>query len=257
MSQFPNLSDGQPFRQTTKRTNSLSTTVMRFLDMSEQRWVNRTPVQRFEGSYEDINFADYSGAGTSHSLQDFADSMQGRFGQFDVTFPAGGTLYSNVYFDGADRLNFQEKSVNLYATMVKLKQFPAGGFPTITVVNPNLPTLGASGNSGPLNQYPNQLFHTWSNSVVDLDDAQRYVYARISSPIAGGVLQLAAITDAELANFEAFFLQVAGRYGIFTINGYNGVNYTHARFDTDSFIVDYSLGPGINSVVLPWVTVPV
>jgi hypothetical protein len=63
------------------------------------------------------------------------------------------------------------------------------------------------------------------------------------------------ITDAEVATFESFFLQMGGRYGIFTLT-YNGVNYTNCRFDTDNFVVDYTGGPNVNSITLPWIAVP-
>ncbi len=250
MSNFPNLSDGKPLRQTTKRSLNIPVQIFRFLSMKEQRFVNSTPTYSFQGDYGDLSAVDYAGGGTTHSLQDFYDSMTGEAGQYTLTFNSNS--YGNMYWN-ADRLQFQELSYNLYSTSVTLKGFPNTSFPTITVSDPALPTLG-NGTTGPQNQYPNPLYHLFSNSLVDLDQTARYVYSRISTPLKGGVLMFQAITDAEVAIFEAFFIQMAGQYGIFSLN-YNGVAM-HCRFDTPSFTVDYSSSPNCNKVILPWLEVP-
>lgn len=229
----------------------MSTGIFRFLDMSEQRFVSRVPVTRLEGTYGTLFTEDYIGGGASRSLQDFHDAMQGRFGQFEVTYDS--VLYTNLYFD-QDVITFQENSVNLYNTQVKLKQFPATGFPTITVSNPSLPTLG-NGTTGPQNQYPNPLAHHQSNSIVDLDDAGRFAYHRINTAIPSGALQLRTITPAEATIMENFFIQMAGQYGIFTLT-YNGISYVNCRFTTDSLVIDYGTEPGVRSMTLPWMAVP-
>lgn len=246
MSSYPNLTDGNPFRQTTKRTLSLRTEVLRTLDMKEQRYVCRTPTYRFEGQYGEIFSTDYS------TLQGFHDSMQGRFGQFDLTF--NGILYSNLYFD-QDRIEFNEQSVNLYSTQVRLKGFPDHGFPTITVSDPTLPTLGSTGTGGPLTQWPSTLAHMQSNAIVDLDDTARYAFHRINTAIPCGVLQMPVITPAEAQRFEDFFLQLAGRYGIFTLV-YNSITM-HCRFDVDELVLDFSRDPGVVSITLPWCAPPI
>lgn len=254
MSSYPNLSDGQPLRQTTVKTIHIPCNTYRFVSMKEQRYVAGVPVARFKGAYNSIQKVDYQGGGTSHSIQDFYDAMEGRFGEFTLTF--NSSVYNGMYFDQGDALLFNEKSVNLYSTSVTLKQFPASGtgFPSITVVDPALPTLG-NGTTGPQNQYPNQLIHQFSNVVVDIDEAARYLWARVSLPIPGGVLAFAAITDAEADIFENFFIQMAGMYGIFTLN-YNGIAYANCRFNTEDFVRDYGISPNVNKITLPWTVVP-
>lgn len=252
MSNYPNLTDGKPLKQTTKRTVSMNTRVYQFLDMSEQRYVMRTPVQRIQGDYNTL-FADEYTNGTT-GLQDFHDQMQGRYDNFSLTFD--GQVYSNNMYWDSDTIQFSERSINTYSSSVSLKQFPSTTFPTITVSNPSLPTLGASGSGGAPGQYPNTLYHLESNAIVDLDDTARYAYSRLISPIAGGVLILKTITRQEAQNFENFFIQLAGRYGIFSLT-WNEVAMTNVRFSTDDFVLDYSQGPNICSVTLPWVNVPV
>lgn len=251
-SNFPNLFDGQPLKQTTKRTVHIGCGTYRFMDMSQMRYVDTVPVARFDGTYNTLFALDYIGGGPGRSLQDFHDAMLGRFNQFTLTF--NGNTYNNCWFD-IERITFQEKAFNWYTSEVKLKQFPDTVFPTITVSDPSLPTLG-DGTGGPQNQYPNPLYHTESNVIVDLDAATRYAYHRIDSPIAGGSLELKTITPAEAAIFEAFFIQMGGMYGIFTLN-YNGIAYVNCHFTTTDLVIDYSQDPGACSLSLPWEAVPV
>jgi hypothetical protein len=153
MSNFPLLNDGKTTRQSVKRTLSLNTKILRYLDSSEQRYVSRTPVQRLEGAYNNLVASEYTNGTTG--LQDFHDQMLGRYDNFNIAF--NGHTYTNFYFD-SDKINFTEASYNLYKTQLVLKQFPSAGFPTITVSDPNLPTLG-NGTNGPLTQWPSQLYH--------------------------------------------------------------------------------------------------
>lgn len=252
MSSFPNLTDGLPFRQTIRRTLSMRTEVLRTLDMKEQRYVDRTPTYRFEAQYGEISAADYT------TLQSFHDTMQGRFGQFDVTFD--GTLYSNVYFD-QDRIDFKENSLNNYATSIKLKGFPDQAFPSISgLVDPTLPTLARLSvfpydfAHGPLTQWPSSLGHIQSNVIVDLDDTARFAYHRLNTAIPCGVLQMPVITELEASIFEQFFLVMGGRYGAFRLI-YNSVNMV-CRFDTDEMVIEYP-SPNVCSITLPWCSPPV
>lgn len=252
MSNFPTLLDGQPVRQTVKKSLRIPVSIFTFVSGKEQRYVDGTPTYSFNAQYPDIYASEYKGGGVAHSIGDFYDAMKGTFGVYNLTL--AGKLYSNLYFDGNGQITFDEKAVNVYGTTINIKGFQSDAFPTITVSDPVLPTLG-NGTTGPQNQYPNQLTHRFSNSVVDVNDTQRLVYARWASPIPGGVLTFQAITDAEAAIFEAFYLQLGGAYGIFTL-AYNGVSYTNCRFSSQSLDRDFSGGPNVNRFNLSWEAIP-
>lgn len=234
MASFPNLADGKPVAHPLTRVISCKTRVYRFLNDTEQRWVQRIPVNRFDMPYEALSAADRS------TLDTFFVARKGRFDQtWDLTIL--GTLYANLAFDHDDFL-VREPGPLQYSVALSAKQFPSGAGATITVSDPAFPTLS----SGAIAQHPSSIAKVFSNAIEDTPDGQRISWNRVATSLPTWVLGFPIITDTERNTLMDFFIQLRGRWGQMSLL-WDGTNYQKCRFADDDMRIRYN-APNQNSI---------
>lgn len=116
MSQFPTLKTGAVMQYPARKSIEFSTTVVRFMDGSEQRYgLYQTPLHRWTVQLDLLDDSEL------HQLREFFRSQSGQFGSFSFTDPWDGTVYPSCtlaademsdtlrdVFDGRTSLTIQE-----------------------------------------------------------------------------------------------------------------------------------------------------
>ena len=116
MSQFPTLKTGAVMQYPACKSTQFSTTVVRFMDGSEQRYrLYQTPLHRWTVQLDLLDDTELQ------QLRGFFRSQSGQFGSFSFTDPWDGTVYATCtlasdgmsdtlkdVFDGRTSLTIQE-----------------------------------------------------------------------------------------------------------------------------------------------------
>jgi hypothetical protein len=113
---FPALKTGAVAQYPSDRVKQFSTTVLRNLDGSEQRFAgNGAPVRRWAIRLELLDEAELT------NLEQFFESQEGRAGTFAFTDPFDGTVYANCSFD-SDELSLVFQDVARGKTSVVVRE---------------------------------------------------------------------------------------------------------------------------------------
>lgn len=116
MSQFPTLKTGAVMQYPARRSVQFSSTVVRFVDGSEQRYrLYQTPLHRWTVQLDLLDDSELQ------QLREFFRSQSGQFGSFSFTDPWDGMVYATCtlasdemsdtlkdVFDGRTSLTIQE-----------------------------------------------------------------------------------------------------------------------------------------------------
>ena len=116
MANFPALKTGAVAQYGSDRARTFSTTVLRFLDGSEQRFAGHgAPLRRWTVRLADLDEAELE------TLRQFFVTQGGRAGTFSFTDPWDGTVYPNCSFAG-DELALKFSEIGRGATEVIVKE---------------------------------------------------------------------------------------------------------------------------------------
>ncbi len=92
--------------------------------------------------------------------------------------------------------------------------------------------------TGVVAQYPLQRSLRTRSSVVHFADGSEQRFTDTPAPLHAWTVQLDLIDDSEVADLEAFFLALAGRFGTFSFcDPTDGSVYPNCSLDDDSLTV--------------------
>lgn len=214
---FPTLKSGNTVFYPLQDTQSFGTTVMRFLDDSEQRYRCRPMLRRFVLVCPNVNAYD------SALIMKF---FRSQFGRFDSTWTLtiGGVTYSNLAFD-VDSFKMTENLTNRHAMTFPVIQVISDR-PTIPGATTYFPQINAGGIMTAL-PYTSEFAYrsTAENSNYT---GRRFAWKWRASPLGRYIINLQALTTDELAVVKNFFYSMEGRKGEFAFldPGGNLVNYS-------------------------------
>ena len=115
MPSFPEIRSGSAALYPMRRARIHGTTVIRFVDDTEQRWRSSPPMMQFVLEYRDINGYDLS------RLLEFFRTVKGRFDTtWDIT--VGGVTYHHMMFDG-DAFEVVESKPDRYTVRLTCRQW--------------------------------------------------------------------------------------------------------------------------------------
>jgi hypothetical protein len=221
------------------RHNTLATGVQKFLNGSEQRFQRTATLADFQLQYTGLFASD------RNALMTFYASQKGAF---DSTWSFGLSFntYTNMTFLDDSFTSVESARPNQYDVSFKFRQTANAAFAQSLHFpsNPTYPTLS----TGATSQRPYSQIQRNRTTFNDNPTGKRYSYAWYAAGLTGfptrGLyswkLEYPAITDADMATLETFFVQMNGRYSTFSLKDPDsGVTYASVRFDQDAFSYKY------------------
>lgn len=233
---FPTLSSGSVAAYPVRRTTSVATKKVRFLDDTEQRWRTVGQLDNWSLSFQHLKLVDIE------TLRTFFYARKGRFDS-TWTFAIDGSSYTLMAFD-QDAFSYAETGPGIYSTELKIIQTQQA--PVSLESSLVYPTLS----SGAKVQYPFQSNPSYLTTVNDMPHGKRYAYYWRSTPLYTWQLQYSVITDAEAAILLDFFISAGGMYHAFSFTDPETlVTHAKCRFGMQSLTRGYD-SPGVGSMTI-------
>jgi hypothetical protein len=239
MASFPALATGYVGKYPLTRARTYRTGVVRFLDDTEQRFVDRARLEEFLLVFRDLGRPDML------AIRTFWNSMRGRYDvSWDITLK--GVTYPNLTFD-QDSFEPVENSHHRYTFQFKVRQVKKMASDPAMPGSLTFPTI----TGGVIAQRPyTHGLHFWT-IANDLPTGQRHTYYRRANPIRLLDITYAAIPDTDAQTLEDFFRDCRGRYRHFDMTDPDDfvTVYAKCRFLQDGFELR-QIAPNHNSVQL-------
>ena len=246
---LPTIRSGRQALYPVIRRNEFSTTITKFQDATEQRWLNRPPLYRFDLVYTGISKTD------ALALETFFNSVKGQFDSIldtDFEFTLGATLYQNLALL-EDVFPIRETRQGRYDCGFRFRQTKKQGQITPSGSG-SFPALA----SGVTTQIPYERHRRFKTTMVDQDSGPRYAWAWYGAALSGfpttslraWMVGGPAVEDADANTLEAFFAFHGGRYGTFSFTDPDTtIVHSKVRFGEDIFERRF-VGPNQNALAI-------
>lgn len=177
------------------------------------------------------------------TLENFFNSMNGRYGQFAFLDPVGNLVPNSESFSGGAYDPYQGNRAG-YASYLSAQVLPSDGYGITLCTSVWVQAyagavfnIGFTGSTGNVTVSSGRWTRIWWSGTVQTSGA---VYATVSGP------------GCTMFGFQCVPLPGPGAYAKTPGSGYG--YHPNCRFDTDDFVVRY-VGPNQNSVTLPIVEI--
>jgi len=216
------------------RSNTIACGVQKFLTGAEQRFKRAASLASFQLKYTGLF------AGDRDRLKNFYATTKGAFDS-TWSFSLTNTFGACTFLDDAFQ-SVEGARPNLYDVTLNFRQTIKGG--AVAGAGTNFPVLS----TGATSQRPYTQVVRYRTVKNDNPTGRRYAFAFYNSGLTGfpvrGLmswkLEYPAITDADMATLEAFFVAMNGRWQTFSFTDpEDHVVYNKVRFDMDAIIYNY------------------
>jgi hypothetical protein len=222
------------------RANALPVVVQKMLNGSEQRFKRAAPLGNFALAYTLLPAADRDALKAFYSSTKADAATKSAF--FDTTwsFTLNNTYTSCTFLD--DSFSSVEHQPNLYDVTLHFRQIIKGG--GVAGAGSTFPLTS----TGATTQRPFTQVVQYRTTKNEMPAGMRYAYAWYGAGLTGfptrGLmrwkLEFPSISDTDMANLEAFYVAMNGRWQTFSFTDPDsGTVYTKVRFDQDSFTYTY------------------